>query len=206
MTRKERASIILKELKKLFPDAKMALRYSNHHELLFAVMLSAQTTDKMVNKITPILYKKYKTLNSYIKAPQKDIEKIIKPIGLYKGKAKNIKGAAKMLNRDFNGKLPDSITELIKLPGVGRKTANVVLGNAHGKAEGIAVDTHVARLSKKFGLTKYKDPKKIEKDLMKIIPKKHWFGFTYLMIEYGRNYSPARKVRDKSDPISQKLK
>jgi len=194
--------IIIRELKKLFPNAGMVLHYSNNWELMVAVVLSAQCTDKMVNKVTTELFKKYTTLADYVNADIKVFEQDIKSTGFYKNKAKNVLAAARMLKEDFNGKIPATMEQLITLPGVGRKTANVVLGNAYGVVEGIAVDTHVKRLSKKFNLTDNSTPEKIEQDLMAIMPKKHWFEFTYLLIEYGRNYSPARKFNDNTDPIS----
>ncbi|MBT3412749.1 MAG: endonuclease III [Candidatus Jacksonbacteria bacterium] len=200
--RKKRVRIIIRELKKLFPNAGMVLHYSNNWELMVAVVLSAQCTDKMVNKVTTELFKKYTTLADYVNADIKVFEQDIKSTGFYKNKAKNVLAAARMLKEDFNGKIPATMEQLITLPGVGRKTANVVLGNAYGVVEGIAVDTHVKRLSKKFNLTDNSTPEKIEQDLMAIMPKKHWFEFTYLLIEYGRNYSPARKFNDNTDPIS----
>lgn len=200
--RKKKVRVIIRELKKLFPNAGMVLHYSNNWELVVAVALSAQCTDKMVNKVTEKLFKKYKTLEDYVNADLEEFEQDIKSTGFYKNKAKNVLGAAFMLQEEFGGEVPNTMAELIKLPGVGRKTANVVLGNAYGVVEGIAVDTHVKRLSKKFDLTDNSTPEKIELDLMEIVPKKHWFEFTYLLIEYGRNYSPARKFSDNSDPIS----
>ena len=200
--RKKKVRVIIRELKKLFPNAGMVLHYSNNWELVVAVALSAQCTDKMVNKVTEKLFKKYKTLEDYVNADLEEFEQDIKSTGFYKNKAKNVLGAAFMLQEEFGGEVPNTMAELIKLPGVGRKTANVVLGNAYGVVEGIAVDTHVKRLSKKFDLTDNSTPEKIERDLMEIVPKKHWFELTYLLIEYGRNYSPARKVGDNTDPIS----
>lgn len=201
--KKRRGVIIVKELKKLFPKAKMALDFGNHWELVVAVVLSAQCTDKMVNKVTKELFKKYRTLDDYADVKASEFEQDIRSIGLFRSKAKNIIAAAKMLKTDFGGKLPKTVAELTKLPGVGRKTANVVLGNAYGVVEGIAVDTHVRRLAKVYGLTNLDDPKKIEQELMKILSQKEWFHFTYLMIEYGREYAPARK-KDFSEDILMK--
>lgn len=205
MLKKQKANIIIKELKKLYPTPKMALNYSHHHELLFAVLMSAQTTDVQVNKVTEKLFKKYPTLQSYINADPKKFEKDISSIGLYKNKAKNILKTAKILHETYNGILPKNIEAITAFPGCGRKTANVVLGVAYNIAHGIAVDTHVTRLAKKFGLTKNSDAKKIEKELMEIIPKKEWVHFTIRMIQYGRDHSPARLIA-KTDPISLLLK
>ncbi len=192
MKKRGKAEKIVARLKKLFPKTKIALNYSSPIELLAAVVLSAQTTDKQVNVVTTDLFKKYKTLNDYLKTPLSEFETDIKRIGLYKGKAKNIKAALEIINKQYKGKIPDSMDDLIKLPGVGRKTANVLLYNVYGKTEGIAVDTHVKRLSKLFGLSDQDNPDKIERDLMKIVPKKDWGEITYLLIDYGRKYCPAR--------------
>lgn len=200
--RKKRAAKIVAVLKKLFPDAKIALKYSNNWELLVAVILSAQCTDKKVNEVTAKLFKKYKTLNDYVRADQKEFEKDIKPTGFYRNKAKNILASARIIKERFGGKVPCSMEELLTLPGVARKTANIVLGNGCGIVEGIAVDTHVRRLSIKLGLTKNTDPDKIEKDLMQLLPKKEWFNFTYRMIEYGRQICPARKHECKNHPLT----
>lgn len=206
MTKQQRADIVLFELKKLYPNPRPSLNYSNHWELVIAVLMSAQTTDKQVNVLTKSLFQKYQTLDDYLQANIKQFTEDIKTIGLYKTKAKNILAAAKIYDQEFDRILPKTISELIQLPGVGRKTANVVLGAAYTIAEGVAVDTHVTRLAKKFGLTKNTDPKKIEQDLMKILPKEEWALFTNRMVHYGRDYSPARKVLDETDPISLALK
>ncbi len=195
--RRAKAAKIVRALKKLFPDAKISLNFSNNWELMAAVQLSAQCTDKKVNEVTAKLFKKYRTLDDYVKASAsqrsvREFEQDIKPTGFYHNKAKNILAAAKMVKEKFGGKIPRTMDEILTLPGVARKTANVVLGNAHGIIQGIAVDTHVRRLAQKFGLTDNKDPEKIERDLMSILPKKEWFSFTYRMIEYGRKYCPAK--------------
>lgn len=192
MDRKAKAREVVKKLKKLFPQAKIALHYSNNWELLFAVMLSAQCTDKMVNVVTARLFKKYRKLDDYVRANQKEFEQDIRSTGFYHNKAKNILAAAKIVKETYKGKIPKTMEEMLTLPGVARKTANVVLGNAYGIVEGIAVDTHVKRLAKKLGLTDHTDPNKIEKDLMALLPKKEWFDFTYRLIEYGRQYCPAK--------------
>lgn len=191
MSRKEKVERIIQELKKLFPSSKIVLNYSTSWELFVAIVLSAQTTDKKVNEVTPHVFSKYKTLKDYINATISEFEDDIKQIGLFRSKAKNILSAAKIIDEKFEDKIPDTMDELLKLPGVGRKTANVLLGNLYHKYEGIAVDTHVARLSQLFGLSINKDPNKIEKDLMEIIPQKEWFEFTYRMIDYGRKYCTA---------------
>jgi len=205
MTKKKRIDIILKELKKLFPDAKIMLEYSSVWELLVAVILSAQCTDKMVNKITLKLFKKYRSLHDYTTAHQKEFEKDIYSAGFYRMKAQHIIKAAQIIENKFKGVVPKTMKEITTLPGVGRKTANVVLGNAYGVVEGIAVDTHVIRLSKVLGLTKETEPEKIEKVLMKLLPKKEWLGFTYLLIEYGRKYCVAKKHDHKNCPLTHLL-
>lgn len=214
---KAKAKLILATLKKNYPNAKTVLEFSNNFELLISVMLSAQTTDIQVNKVTKILFPKYlkkdeKYKNGYSKYKnlklEKDqlieiinfsltdvneIEDDIKSIGLYKTKAKNIKATSTMLLDKFNGIIPKSISELTTLPGVGRKTANVVLGNAYGINEGIAVDTHVKRLSLKYGFTESANPEIIEKDLMKLFDKKDWLKITNLLIEHGRTVRKVKK-------------
>ncbi len=201
-TRKDRAVKILRVLKKLFPDPKIQLKYSSNWELLVAVILSAQCTDKKVNEVTPALFKKYRRFDSYLRANQKEFEKDIRPTGFYRAKAKNILAAAKVIKEKFNGKLPKTMDEMISIPGVGRKTANVVLWNAYGIISGIAVDTHVRRLSRLLGLTEETDPGKIERDLEKIIPKKDWPYITYALIQYGRKYCPARGHNHLLCPLS----
>jgi endonuclease III len=190
--KKKRAQKILQALKKLFPKPKMALRYSNNWELLVSVILSAQCTDKKVNEVTKLLFKKYTTFDAYLKAKVREFEKDIKSTGFYRSKAKNILTSAKMIKEKHNGRVPKSMDELLALPGVARKTANIVLGNAFGIVEGVAVDTHVKRLSHRFGLTRETSPEKIELDLMHLFPKKEWFTLTYRLIEYGRVYCSAR--------------
>ena len=200
--RKARARAVIARLTKLFPNARMILRYGNHWELLVAVELSAQCTDKKVNEVTERLFKKYRTLDAYIRASASQrtvraFEADIRKTGFYRNKAKNILGAARMVAGRFGGTLPQTIAEMVLIPGVGRKTANVILGNAYGIVEGIAVDTHVQRLTRRLGLTDETNPEKIERDLMAVVPKKGWFRFTYLLIDYGRAYCTAR-VKDHS--------
>lgn len=176
----------------------MMLTYSNDWELLVAVQLSAQCTDKKVNEITPALFKTYPTLNDYIIAGKssegvRNFETMIYQSGFFRNKTKNILAAAKMVEEKFHGMIPETMEQILTIPGVARKTANVVLGNAYGTSFGIAVDTHVKRLSHVLGFSDESYPDKIEKDLMVIFPKSEWFHGTYLLIEYGRKYCPARK-------------
>lgn len=202
MTKKERITKIITELTKLFPHARIMLNYSSPWELLVAVILSAQCTDKMVNKVTEKLFKKYTCLDDYIKADLHIFEKDIYATGFYRMKAKHILECAQIIKSRYRGEVPHTMKEILTLPGVGRKTANVVLGNAYGVVEGIAVDTHVIRLSRVLQLSSHTDPKNIEKDLMKIVPPKEWLRFTYLLIEYGRKYCSARRHDHKNCPLS----
>ncbi len=200
--RKKRAARIVVILKKLFPKAKIALNFSNNLELLVAVMLSAQCTDKKVNEVTEKLFKKYKALADYVKAKSLEFAKDIRPTGFFRNKTKNILATVKMVKEKFGGKIPRKMEEMLTLPGVARKTANIVLGNAYGVVEGVAVDTHVRRLSRKLGLTDHDDPVKIEQDLMKLLPKSEWFRFPYLMQAYGRAICPARKHDCANHPLT----
>lgn len=202
LERQKRALRIARELKKLFPRARIALKYKTNWELLVAVILSAQCTDKKVNEVTEKLFKKYRTLDDYTKANPREFEEDIKPTGFYRNKTKNILAAAKAVKEKFGGKLPRTMDEILMIPGVSRKTANVVLGNAYGIVEGIAVDTHVRRFALKFGLTDSKDPKQIERDLMELLPKREWFTITYRLIEYGRTICPARKHDCRNHPLT----
>ena len=201
MERKQKAREVVRKLKKLFPRAKITLNYMNNWELLVAVILSAQCTDKMVNAVTARLFKKYRKLDDYVNAERKEFERDIHSTGFYRNKAKSILAAARIIKEKYKGKIPQTMPEMLTLPGVARKTANVVLGNAYGVVEGIAVDTHVKRLAKRFGLTDHADPNKIEKDLMKLLPKKEWFDFTYRLIEYGRQYCHAKPHKHEQCPI-----
>lgn len=199
--RKNRVRNLIRKLRKMFPEATMALNYSNEWELLVAVVLSAQCTDKMVNIVTETLFVKYPTLDDYVSADLAEFEQDIYSTGFYRMKAHNILDAAKVVKERFKGKVPHTMAQLITIPGVGRKTANVVLGNAFGIMEGIAVDTHVLRFATRFDLTDNTTPEKVEQDLMEIVPEKDWFDFTYLAIEYGRNIAPARKYDTTQDPL-----
>lgn len=194
----KRAAAILKILKKLFPTTKVALNFGNEWELLVAVVLSAQCTDKKVNEVTAKLFKKYPHLKDYIKAGASirtvsEFEKDIHSTGFYRNKTKNILAAAKMINERFGGRVPKTMEEMIMIPGVARKTANIVLHSGHGIIAGIPVDTHVMRLSQRLGLTKHKDPVKIERDLMELLPKKEWPEFNYRLVDYGRAYCKAKR-------------
>ena len=187
------------------------LHYKKPHELAIAVILSAQCTDEQVNKTTPALFDKCRTPEDFIKVPLQELESLIFSTGFYKNKAKSLKGFSKSLVEDYNGKIPDQMDQLIKMPGVGRKTANVIMQELYGIADGIVVDTHVARLSKLLGLTVSGDPVKIEKDLMKKIPKLYWIDWSLYMIFLGRSYCQAKKrnckecfLRDKC-PYSDKI-
>ncbi|HDI73333.1 MAG TPA: endonuclease III [Candidatus Altiarchaeales archaeon] len=195
MNNKEKILEIIKLLKKEYPEVKIALEFKNPLELLVATMLSAQCTDERVNIVTKDLFKKYKTAEDYANADLKELERDIKSTGFYKNKAKNIKNTCRILIEKYNSKVPRSMEEMLSLPGVARKTANIVLSNAYGIVEGIAVDTHVRRLSFLLGLTKEKDPVKIERDLMEIVPKKHWIDFPLMLILHGRKICIARRPR-----------
>lgn len=186
---------ILPLLKKEYPKAKIALNFSNPLEILVATVLSAQCTDERVNMVTKSLFKKYRKVQDYAKANLKTFEQEIRSTGFYRNKAKNIISATQKIVKDFNSKLPDSMDKLLQLPGVARKTANIVLFNGFGKVEGIAVDTHVRRLSQRLGLTKNQDPEKIEQDLMKLLDRKEWGKFSYLLIDHGRKICDAKKPK-----------
>jgi endonuclease-3 len=186
---------IIELLEKEFPDAKIALHYASPLELLIATILSAQCTDERVNIVTKTLFKKYLKAEDYAGADLKELERGIKSTGFYHNKAKNIKKCCQMLVEKFNSQVPRTMAEMLELPGVARKTANVVLQNAYGVVEGIAVDTHVRRVSARLGLTENEDPAKIEQDLMKLVPKNKWMRITDLLIFLGRRVCVARKPK-----------
>ena len=198
----EKVKEIINTLEKIYPEAKTALKFENPFQLLIATILSAQTTDERVNKVTSTLFKKFKKPDDFVKVSLDEIMKEIKSVNFYRNKAKNIKKLCEILVKEFNGKVPDKIEELIKLPGVARKTANVVLSQAYGKAEGIVVDTHVKRVSNRIGLTENIEPEKIEKDLMKIIPKEKWIDFSFRLILFGRNICKAKNPDCKNCPLN----
>lgn len=194
MTKKERALKAVEILKTEYPQAICSLNASNPFELLVAVRLSAQCTDARVNLVTPALFEKYKTLDDYANANVKDIENIIRSCGFYKNKAESIVGMAQMIISDFGGRVPDEIDDLVKLPGVGRKTANLIVGDVYGK-ESIVVDTHMIRISNRIGLVSVKDPVKIETALKKVIPPSEGSDFCHRIVLFGRDTCSARKPK-----------
>jgi endonuclease-3 len=195
MTTKEKLQEILKRLKKEYPHAQTALNFSDPFQLLAATILSAQATDVLVNRITENLFKKYKTVKDYANAPLEALQKDVSSINFYKTKAKNIQASANMIIEQFGSKVPMTMEDLISLPGVARKTANIVLSSAFGINDGIAVDTHVKRLAYRLGLTKNEDPVKIEQDLMALTPKDEWGDISHLLIFHGRNICQAKKPK-----------
>ena len=187
----ERAKALCGALPRVYPNAHCELNFSNALELLIATILSAQCTDVQVNKITPALFKKYRTAHDYAQADPAALEDDLRAIGLYRNKAKNIRACCRLLVDEYDGKVPGTMDELVALPGVGRKTANVVLGNTFGINVGVVVDTHVARLSQRLGLTRQTDPKKIEPTLMKLVPQDDWCMFSHWLIFHGRRVCKA---------------
>jgi endonuclease-3 len=193
MKKKDIATEVFQRLIKVWPNAYCELKHETPFQLLIATILSAQCTDERVNKVTPNLFQQYSNAHLMAKAKLKDLEELIKSTGFYKNKAKSILETSKILSKEFNGEVPPIIDELIKLPGVGRKTANVVLGNSFHINEGIVVDTHVKRITKLIGLTKNTDPLKIEQDLIKYFPKENWTQISHLLIFLGRRVCIARR-------------
>lgn len=200
--RTERVAKMNKTLKRLFTRSNVELNYRNEWELMVAVQLSAQCTDKRVNETTKVLFKKYSELEDYIRAKPSEFEKLIRPCGFYRNKTKNILAAARVVQERFGGKLPRTMEELLSLPGVARKTANIVLSNAFGIHEGIAVDTHVRRFAIRFDLSDYKDPVRIERDLIEIMPRRDWWQFNHRLVLYGRYVCPARKHECTNHPLT----
>jgi endonuclease-3 len=192
---KDRVVKIIGILEREYRHSRTALAFETPLQILIATILSAQCTDERVNRLTPALFKKYPDAEAFAKADRAELEKDIRPTGFFRNKAKSIIGAAAKIVSDFGGRVPDTMAELIRLPGVARKTANIVLSSAYRKAEGIAVDVHVKRLSGRLGLSKQEDPEKIERDLMEIVPKKHWLDFNYLLVNHGRKTCQARKPK-----------
>jgi endonuclease III len=193
MTRRERADQLVQLLPEVYPGAHCELDFKTPLQLLIATILSAQCTDKRVNLVTPALFVKYRSAKDYANAPSAELEKAIQSTGFFRNKTKSIRAAAAAIESDHGGQVPQTMDELHALPGVGRKTANVVLGNAFGKNEGVVVDTHVARLSQRLGLTTQTDPEKIERDLMKLVARAHWTDWSHWLIWHGRRRCFARK-------------
>ncbi len=194
----EQVQAIIEELRRLYPEAKCTLNFSNPLELLVATQLAAQCTDERVNMVTAQLFRKYRSVEDYATVSQEELEQDIKSTGFYRNKAKNIRAAAQRIITDYGGEVPRTMADLLSLPGVAlpgvaRKTANVVLGNAFGIVEGFTVDTHVTRLARRFGWTQHEDAVKIEQDLMRIVPRQDWFDLSHLMIFHGRAICYARK-------------
>jgi endonuclease-3 len=191
----ERAPEIIERLSKAYPDAHVALHFTNPLECLVATILSAQCTDERVNIVTKTLFPKYPKAEDYLKVSEAELANDIKSTGFFNQKTKSLRGACTRIVEVYAGKVPDTMEDLITLPGVARKTANIVLGNSYGVVEGIAVDTHVRRLAARLGFSAHDDPNKIEQDLMRLIPKDRWFDFTYVIIDHGRGTCIARRPR-----------
>ncbi|MFA9480404.1 endonuclease III [Phycisphaerales bacterium AB-hyl4] len=201
LAEKRRAGRVYRKLEKTYPHATCALKHRNAFELLVATILSAQCTDERVNMTTPALFEKYPTPAALAASKPADVEKLIRSTGFYRNKAKSIRGAAQTIVDHHAGEVPDTMDELLKLPGVARKTANVVLGNAFNQNVGVVVDTHVTRLSNRLGFTTHKDAKKIERDLMPLFPRKNWTMLSHLLIFHGRAICKARKPKCESCPL-----
>jgi endonuclease III len=189
----EQVRAIISELRRLYPDAKCSLNFSNPLELLIATQLSAQCTDERVNIVTEQLFQKYRSVEDYATVSQEELEQDIKSTGFYRNKARNVRGTAQRIITNYGGEVPRTMADILTLPGVARKTANVVLGNAFGIVEGFVVDTHIGRLARRFGWTDNEDPVKVEQDLMRIVPQKDWLDLSHLMIFHGRAICLARK-------------
>jgi endonuclease-3 len=204
----ERAPVIIRRLKRSYPDAKVALEFSNPLEMLVATILSAQTTDEGVNRVTKTLFQKYRSAEDYLKVPEQELAAELHPTGFFNQKTRAVRGAARKIVEEFGGEVPRTMAELVTLPGVARKTANIVQGNSYPDRHardpdaGIAVDTHVRRVSQRLGFTSNTDPDKIEQDLMQVIPRKDWFPFTYVLIEHGRRICKAPTPRCEVCPVN----
>jgi endonuclease-3 len=183
---------LIRLLRKHYPRARTALEFANPLQILVATILAAQSTDKLVNTVTPGLFRKYPTAEAFARADRAELERMIHSTGFFRNKAKHIIGAAQRIVAAYGGAVPDSMEELVTLPGVARKTANIVLSSGYGKAEGIAVDTHAGRLSRRLGLSREEDPVKVERDLMALVPKDDWLDFNFLLVEHGRAVCTAR--------------
>jgi endonuclease-3 len=205
---RRRAPEVIRLLKEAYPKARVALRFSNPLECLVAVILSAQATDKKVNEVTATLFRKYRTPQDYLAVPEEELAADLKPTGFFNQKTKAVRGACRTIVEEHGGRIPDSMADLVKLPGVARKTANIVLGNAFPEKlasdpdVGVAVDTHVRRVSQRLGFTAEKDPAKVERDLMQVLPKEEWFGFTYVLIDHGRALCKAPTPRCEPCPVN----
>jgi endonuclease-3 len=197
----ERAPEVIRRLEAAYPDAKVALNFSNPLECLVATILSAQSTDVTVNEVTATLFQKYRTAEDYLAVPEDELKADIKPTGFFNQKATSIRAACQRIVEVYGGEVPGTMEDLLTLRGVARKTANIVLGNSFGIVEGIAVDTHVKRLANRIGFSNESDPVKIEQDLMRLIPREKWFSFTYVLIDHGRAICHAKKPRCTECPI-----
>ena len=193
--RARRVRAIIRLLRAHYPASRTALEYRSPFEILVATILAAQCTDERVNKVTPELFRKYPTPADFARADRAELEAIIRPTGFFRNKAKSIIGASEKIVSEFGGVVPATMAELLTLPGVARKTANIVLSAGYGKAEGIAVDTHARRLSQRLGLSGQSDPDKIERDLLAVVPRKDWLDFNFLLVDHGRAVCQARKPR-----------
>jgi len=197
----ERAPETIRLLQEEYPDARVALRFETPLECLVATILSAQSTDKKINEVTETLFRTYRSAEDYVRVPEEDLKEDLRPTGFFNQKTKAVRGACRMIVEEFDGEVPDSMADLVRLPGVARKTANIVLWNSYpekAKADpdaGIAVDTHVKRVSQRLGLTAQKDPDKIERDLMMLLPRSDWYRFSYVLIEHGRGVCEAKRPR-----------
>lgn len=198
----ERIGPIVARLKHAYPDAECSLDFGNPLQLLVATILSAQCTDERVNKVTPELFARYETAQDFADADPEELERMIRSTGFYRNKARSLMGMGRALAEEHGGEVPRSMAALRQVPGVGRKTANVVLGNAFGIDEGVVVDTHVRRISRRLGLTEHDDPEKIERDLMALVPQEDWTLFPHLMIHHGRQVCVARKPRCEICPVN----
>ena len=190
-----RVKPVIRLLRRHYPEARTALEFRNPLEILVATILAAQCTDERVNRITPGLFRKYPTAEAFARADRAELEGEIRSAGFFRNKAKSIVGAATRIVEAYGGAVPDSMAELLTLPGVARKTANIVLAAGYGKAEGIAVDTHAGRLSRRLGLSRHDDPVKVERDLMALVPEEDWLDFNFLLVEHGRALCQARKPK-----------
>ena len=194
-TARRRIGPVIRRLREHYPQARTALAFGNPLEILVATILAAQCTDERVNTITPGLFRKYPTAAAFAAADRAELEAEIRPAGFFRNKAKSIIGASRRIVEAYGGRVPGSMEELLTLPGVARKTANIVLAAGFGKAEGIAVDTHAGRLSRRLGLSREEDPVKVERDLMALVPRRDWLDFNFLLVEHGRALCQARKPR-----------